>query len=136
MNLEEIFSEIIPELDKLDTMREKILELNRKGIRFCADAIKKLHRREKGVSEKINIARDYLQDLINLAKENEDFNANSFYKSFAQEYVEAIQLQNIFLHKKIVKYSDIEPRIPVVSFLLGLCDVVGELRRACLDCIR
>ena len=46
MNLNNIFAEIIKDLDELDTVREGILKLSREMVRNCSEIIKSLHRKD------------------------------------------------------------------------------------------
>ena len=136
MDLDKIFSDIIPELDKKDSVREELIKLSRLGIRNCSVAIKKLHRKEADASDYINEARMQLKKMINVVEKNPRAEMNNYLHTLYQEFVEAIALQAIFNHEEIPVPSQADPTIPAVSFLLGLCDTVGELRRACLDCVR
>jgi translin len=136
MNLDEVFQEIVSHLDKVDEVREKVLVLNRSAIRSCSEAIKKLHRREDGVDASLEKARACIVDMLAITQENPDL-VESYIDSAFQEYVEAITLKTIFAGGELTKPSEMDPpaRNPV-AYLTGLCDAVGELRRACLDAIR
>lgn len=60
------------------------------------------------------------------------------YSGFAQsayaEYVEAIALYNILIKKHFPKPSELN--VHPSAFLLGIADLIGELRRLCLDKVR
>jgi translin len=135
MNLDDIFQEIVSHLDEIDDIREKVLVLNRAAIRSCSEAIKKLHRRENGVDELIEKARSSIVDMLTITRTNPDV-GESYIDSAFQEYVEAISLKTILTGGELLKPSEMDPPAPVVAYVTGLCDTVGELRRACLDSIR
>jgi translin len=136
MELDVIFQEIIAELDAFDEIREKIMVLGRKGIRSCSEAIKKLHRREAGVDQLIEEARSTLKEMLGIAMKHPEVHVESYFDGIYQEFVEANMLQQIYAGAAMTPPSMLDPPIPAVQFLTGLCDVIGELRRAILDCIR
>ncbi|MFX0099207.1 MAG: hypothetical protein ACFFCS_06460 [Candidatus Hodarchaeota archaeon] len=136
MILEEIFKEIIAELDSIDSTRERVMVLSRDGVRACSEAIKKLHRKEAGVSGLLEKARENLKSITSIANENPKFQRSGHLITLFQEYVEALALHWIITGEEFQAPSTIEPPVPVIPYLTGLCDVIGELRRACLDCVR
>ena len=136
MLLEEIFKEIIAELDSIDSTREQVMALSREGIRACSEAIKKLHRKEAGVTDLLEKARGNLKTITTLAEENPKFQRSGHLITLFQEYVEALALHWVFSGEEFQSPSSFDPPVPVIPYLTGLCDVIGELRRACLDCVR
>ena len=134
MNLKKPFSEITELLEILYHDREEILKLSRNIVRDCSIAIKNIHRKEfdkyHGKTNKIKISHKNLLKLVNK-------NPGLFFKYLKtpeQEYVESIVFYSIISGKDIP--SPIELEINPLNFLLGLADVIGELRRYALDNIR
>lgn len=134
MNLQKIFSEITESLEILYQDREEILKLSRKIIRDCSIAIKNIHRKEFNTfQEKLNLIKIDHQSLVKLV----DKNPGVFFKYLKtpeQEYAEAIAFYSIINKKNIP--TPLELRINPLNFILGLADVIGELRRYALDNIR
>ncbi|MCK4481084.1 MAG: hypothetical protein KAV01_11195 [Candidatus Lokiarchaeota archaeon] len=134
MNLQKIFSEITESLEILYQDREEILKLSRKIIRDCSIAIKNIHRKEFNTfQEKLNSIKIDHQSLVKLV----DKNLGVFFKYLKtpeQEYTEAIAFYSIINKKNIP--TPLELRINPLNFILGLADVIGELRRYALDNIR
>ena len=134
MNLQKIFSEITESLEILYQDREEILKLSRKIIRDCSIAIKNIHRKEFNTfQEKLNSIKIDHQSLVKLV----DKNPGVFFKYLKtpeQEYTESIAFYSI-INKKIIP-TPLELRINPLNFILGLADVIGELRRYALDNIR
>ncbi len=134
MNLKKAFSEISELLDILFHDREEILNLSRNIVRDCSIAIKNIHRKEfdkfhKRI-EKIKINHENLQNLVNK-------NPGQFFKYLKtpeQEFVEAIAFFSIIDKKEIP--SPLDLKINPFNYVLGLADVIGELRRYALDNIR
>jgi translin len=134
MKLKEIFTKIIKNLDEIDNNREEILKISRQMIRNCSVAIKSIHRKEYNIyQEKIDEIKLNHTKLLEIVEQNpHDF--SRYLKTPEQEYTEAI-----CLHAIINKLDLPDPttyKISDVNYLLGLADVVGELRRFILDKIR
>ena len=134
MNLKKAFSEITELLEILYQDREKILKLSREIIRDCSVAIKNIHRKEFDKfherNAKIKIKHKDLFELVN--KHPELF--FKYLKTPEQEYVESIVFYSIISKNDIP--SPLELNINPLNFLLGIADVIGELRRYALDNIR
>ncbi|UCC19394.1 MAG: haloacid dehalogenase, partial [Promethearchaeota archaeon] len=134
MNLKQAFSEITELLENLYQDREKILKLSREIIRDCSIAIKNVHRKEfDKFQDKINkIKVDHLA-LVKLVNKNPGL-FFKYLKTPEQEISESLAFFSIISKKEIP--SPTELKIYPLNFLLGLADVIGELRRYALDNIR
>ncbi len=134
MNLEKIIEKIRARLDELDKYREKAIKLSRATIRLCGESIRAIHTRnyEKAI-DKNNFAKEKLQELKMLATNAPDF-LNSYLTIPFQEYVESNVLFRL-IQKNDFPSPD-ELHVPYVPYLLGLGDVIGELRRFALDALR
>jgi len=134
MNLEKIIEKIRAQLDELDKYREKAIKLSRGTVRLCGESIRAVHTRDyKKAIDKNNFAMEKLEELKMLAKNAPDF-LNSYLTIAFQEYVEANVLLNL-IQKNDFPSPD-ELQVPYVPYLLGLGDVIGELRRFALDALR
>ena len=134
MNLKNIFSEITKGLDELDKDREEILRISRKIIRNCSIAIKSIHRKEFDIyKEKIDEIKLKLKDLTNLVNKNPGI-FFKYLKTPEQEYAEAVCFYSIVNHLSLPSSNELN--INSLHYLLGLADVIGELRRYALDNIR
>jgi len=134
MNLKQAFSEINELLEILYQDREKILKLSREIIRDCSIAIKNIHRKEYDkFQDKIKKIKIDHQNLLKLVNKNPGL-FFKYLKTPEQEFAESIVFFSIISKKEIP--SPIELKINPLNFLLGLADVIGELRRFALDNIR
>ena len=134
MNLKKPFSEITELLEILYHDREEILKLSRKIVRDCSIAIKNIHRKEfDNYHEKINKIKINHKNLLKLVNKNPGL-FSKYLKTPEQEFTESIAFYSIINGKEIP--SPIELEINPLNFLLGLADVIGELRRYALDNIR
>ncbi|MFX1393243.1 MAG: hypothetical protein ACFFAH_06655, partial [Promethearchaeota archaeon] len=119
---------------KLDKDREEILRVSRKIIRDCSIAIKSVHRKEFDVyKEQIDEIKVNLSELANLVNKNPGI-FFKYLKTPEQEYAEAVCFYSIVNHLPVPKPNEL--KINSVHYLLGLADVIGELRRYALDNIR
>ena len=133
-NLENIIDKIDKHIDGKDKIREKTLRSSREIIIRCRKAIQCLHRNQiKEADGFIQEASTKLATLYELTKEYPDLGHAGFVENAAQEYVEAHCLYNIIRGEDLPDPDTIQTTYS--SYLLGLCDVVGELRRGALDSI-
>jgi len=134
MNLKNIFSELTKDLDNLDQDREEILRISRTIIRDCSIAIKNVHRKEFDLyQEKIETIKAHHKKLLSLINKNPGI-FFKYLKTPEQEYAEAVSFHSILTKKDLPKASDLN--IHPLNYVLGLADVIGELRRYALDNIR
>jgi len=134
MNLKKAFLEVSELLEILYQDREEILKLSRSIIRDCSIAIKTIHRKEfDKFQNKINKIKNDHQNLVNLVNKNPGVFYN-YLKTPEQEYAEAIVFYAIIKKDNIPTPFDL--KIDPINFILGLADVIGELRRYALDNIR
>lgn len=134
MNLKNIFTEIAKHLEELYNLREEILKLSRKIIRDCSIAIKHIHRKEFNMyQEKIDLIKDNHEKLVGSVNRNPGF-FFKYLKTPEQEYTESIVFYSIINKKALPTPNDL--KIIPLNYILGLADVIGELRRYALDNIR
>jgi translin len=134
-NLDKIVEKIEKCIDDKDKIREQALRSSREIIIGCRKAIQNIHQKKmKDAKQSIKKASDNLQNLYDVTKMHPDLYHAGFVENAAQELVEASCLYNV------MKGSDLpdpdELQTTYSSYLLGLCDLVGELRRTALDSIR
>lgn len=134
MDLNKIFLEITKKLDELNQDREDIIKLSREMIRNCSIAIKSIHRKEfDAYQEKIKEINNNHENLLKLINKN-PLVFGRYLKTPEQEYIEAVCLYSIIQDQPLPTPEDYG--INQVNYLLGLADVIGELRRYALDQIR
>jgi len=131
--------EIVDEIDKLLSFREKerdaMIKKSRDVIRLSGWIINAIHR---GSLEE---ARRYLEELEKAVKEflahakSDDYLFHSgLVDSTLAEYVEAAILYRLITGKGLPGLNELG--VTEISYLQGLGDVVGELRRLALDFMR
>jgi translin len=134
-NLDKIVNKIEKSIDGKDKIREQALRSSREIIIGCRKAIQCIHQDlMRDAMSNINMASVKLQELYNLTGDHPELYHAGFVENAAQELVEAYCLYNVMKGKDLPDPDEIQTTYS--SYLLGLCDLVGELRRTALDSIR
>jgi len=134
-DLESIITSIVRYLDEQYDLRELTLTLSRDIIRLSGQAIKLIHRLDfDNAAKKIEEARNKLDEINGKLVKYPEFREKGFISSAFQEYTEARLLLSLLKDDKFISSEDLG--VPCVPYLLGLGDLVGELRRHVLDSIR
>ena len=134
-NLEKIVDKIEKNIDDKDKIREQALRASRDIIIGCRKAIQYIHQDlMKDAKTNIKKASTKLQDLYGLTENHPELYHAGFVENAAQELVEANCLYNIIQKTDLPDPDELQTTYS--SYLMGLCDLVGELRRSALDSIR
>ena len=134
-NLNSIAEQIRQSFSARDTTREKMLPLCREVIRYSSTAIRTVHRQE------FEPARELLQSARNLLNEAEqattgysEFSHAGFFRDAQKEFAEASITLALVTGNQTPTPDELG--IDFTSYLNGLGEAVGELRRYILDSIR
>jgi len=134
-NLDKIVNKIEKSIDDKDKIREQALRITREIIIGCRKSIQSIHQNlMKDAKNGIKKASAKLQELYEITKNHPELYHAGFVENAAQELVEASCLYNIINGEDLPDPDDLQTTYS--SYLLGLCDLVGELRRSALDSIR
>ena len=133
--LEEIAEKIRQSFDDLNKSRDLALSQSRMLIRHCSQAIRAVHR------EDTDVMNDHLEEAGELAKAlTTGLNnyPNLYHTGYTQdalkEFAEAKITCALILNKPLPSPEEID--VIHATWLKGLSEVVGELRRRCLDLLR
>ncbi len=127
--IKDIVDEIRKKLDLKDKIREEAFIKAREIRRFSTKAVREIHK--ENFSEALNYLKRAEEIIFQLTEEEKEF---GFMREAFQEFCEAHITISIIEKKKIPKPEDL--RVPVEDYIMGLGDVVGEIRRFLLDRIR
>jgi translin len=115
--------------------RERAFAASRDVIRAAANAIRALHRDERERAEELLRASRTALDLTFAALESHDEVLHGgFVQDAAKEYAEARITAAAFAGEPWPTVTEVG--VDDASWLHGLAETVGELRRRCLDLIR
>ncbi|MEM3400027.1 MAG: hypothetical protein QXP42_04320 [Candidatus Micrarchaeia archaeon] len=128
--LERAIKNMVEELRKLEEKQDETLREGREITRMCANAVKKIHARDiEGAGRDLEKIKRRVGALKKVGTEFPHIITQTL-----QEYAEIA----IFL--SIVKRRDVptheELGVDFADYILGLCDVVGELKREMLEELR
>lgn len=131
--LHDITEQIDNELDEKDTVREVAIKSSRAVIRLSSAAIRSIHRNED-YRGKIMEAKEEALSLRGLLNEHPDLYHAGFVENALQELVEACLLIAVIEGSELPGHKDLS--VTGTVYLLGLSDLVGELRRLALEAMR
>jgi translin len=130
-NVKSSLPQISRELEKTNSSREFLIKNNREVIVNCSQAIIAIHKNDLDSARvKIKKAKSLLVKLKQKAKGDLD----RYLLTPEQELVEAVALLSVIEGKQIPTYKSI--KVSGESYILGLLDCIGELKRQVIDQIR
>jgi len=133
-NLEDIINRIEKEIDDKEKVREIALRFSRTIIINCRKSIQHLHQGHfKEAENLMRNASAQLTELYDATEKYPDLSNAGFVENAAQELVEANCFYNILQDKDLPDPQVLQTTS--TAYLLGLCDLIGELRRKSLDTI-
>ena len=132
-NMDLGIDEIEKVLMKKEEQFDKVHVKNREIVRSCSNAIKAIHAKDLGEAKKhLEAAEKELKAIEKMAGEfPEQLN------HIMQEYVEAIVVLNAVQNKEIASFTELKKHgANEVSYLNGLLDATGELKREMYEALR
>lgn len=122
-----IFSKLRKELEDRDRQREELIINSRPILKESKQAIYALHRDETAAAKKsLDEAKAGLVSLRKIVKENPSL-GDGIYGSALQEYSEAVTYYYYITENRLI--SNVEIEVDAENYLLGICDLTGELAR-------
>lgn len=115
---------------KLQKRKDRVMDISREIVRLSGKAITLMHAREIQKAKKTLITLRSLEKKLNAIEE--DFEYNSIQAH--QEYVEAYALYEILNYGRIPRQKEVG--VIELAYLLGLLDLVGELKREVFEELR
>jgi translin len=134
--LEPIAEHIRQEFEARTKARDQALAQARALTRHCAMAIRAVHRDEAaGMQEHLDEAQKLADALRNdLAEKYPDLYYAGYTQDALKEYAEASITCALVRHQALPAPEDLD--MPSFTYLNGLAESIGELRRRCLDMLR
>ena len=118
-------------LEKINSKREFLIKNNRETVILCSQAIISIHKNDLNVAKKkIAKAKSELTKL----KQKTSGDLVRYIITPEQEFVEAASLLAIIECKEIPSVKSLN--VSDESYILGLLDCIGELKRQVIDKIR
>jgi translin len=134
-NLETIAEGIRRDLSARDEAREKMLPLCRDAIRFCSQAIRAIHRQEVDIAaSNLEMAGDLVRQAETAVAAFPELGAAGLVRDAQKELAEGHITLSLVSGKDLP--SPHELHVEGASYLNGLGEAVGEVRRYVLDSMR
>ncbi|MFP3044135.1 MAG: hypothetical protein RXO22_09850 [Thermocladium sp.] len=135
MELSDIIRSIETRISVVDETRERLLKDTRDIIRTSKEVILRVAKGDLNAeSNNVNKIMNQVMNVINIAKNVPEVYYSGILDGPLAEYAEAMILYNLVKQNKYPTPEELG--IYDVPYLLGLGDVVGELRRIVLDKLR
>ncbi|MBN2421324.1 hypothetical protein JXB27_03540 [Candidatus Woesearchaeota archaeon] len=125
------FEEMRKELESFDGVREEIIAMSREIVRLSKKVIYSVHRKE--MKEADSAVAQIKKAVKNIIKGSEDseLEYSGSRRIALQEYVEAICYYEYVKTGKVPTHKEVG--VDAESYLLGICDLSGELVRNAIN---
>ena len=133
--LEKIADDIRKSFDVRTSMRDQALALTRQLTRACSLAIRAVHRNAREeMEERLAEARELADKLRRDLSQHPDLYYAGYSQDALKEFVEANVTCALIQNQPLL--TPVELGVENATYLNGLAEVVGELRRRTLDILR
>ena len=133
--LEDIANRIREKFDVLTALRDQALSEARQLTRSCSLAIRAVHRDDRAeMEEHLSKAGNLADKLRNDLRAYPDLYYAGYTQDALKEFVEANVTCALILPQSLQTPEDL--RVEEATYLNGMAEVVGELRRRILDILR
>ena len=134
-SLKTLLRKIRKELKEKDGVREKAQKDMRKATSLSKQAILLIHQKRFDEAKRlIERAKEIISRLNSASTKHPEIIYSGLFSAARQEYSEANIFLNLIEESRFVTPDGIG--VPSVDYVLGLADVIGELRRLALDALR
>jgi len=135
VSLKSLLDKIEEELKKKEEVRQELQRDMRRATRLSKQAILFVHQeRFDEARELLKKASELLVKLDEVSKDHQELVYTGLVNAAFEEYTEAQTFLTLIREERFINPEELS--IPPVSYLLGLSDVIGELRRRTLDSLR
>lgn len=135
VSLKSILDKIQRDLMRRDEVWEEVKRDMRRATRLSKQAILFVHQeRNDDAGKLLGEARGLFSKLREVSKDYPDLVYTGMVDSAFQEYTEAQTFLSLIEKDRFINPEELG--VPSISYVLGLADVIGELRRRALDAIR
>lgn len=135
MSLRNFLKRVQEEVKRKEEVRQEVQLAMRSATKLSKMAILMVHQRRFDQAEKmIKEARDLFSKIRESCKNNVDLLYTGMVDAAYQEYSEACVFLTLAKEDRFISFDEIGA--PTTAYVLGLADVIGELRRKTLDSLR
>jgi translin len=135
LSLRKLLEKVRIELKQKEEVKEEIQKNMRKATRFSKQAILYIHQARFVEAKKLLKETSKLfANLLKLSEEHPNLFFSGIVDAAFQEYTEAQVMLSLVEKEQFVSPEFLG--VPSIDYVLGLADVIGELRRRALDMLR
>jgi len=135
LSLRKLLRKVKNELKQKEEVKEEIQKNMRRATRLSKEAILLIHQRRLAEARKSLEETDRLFSILTtLVREYPELSYSGPVSAAFQEYTEAQMLLCLVEKRRFIGPQEIN--VPSIDYVLGLADVIGELRRRALDMLR
>ena len=135
LSLKTLLSRIQEELQKREKVHDEVQRDMRRATRLSKQAILFTHQeRFREAKKLLKEAAGLFVKLHSVAKTYPDMFYSGLVNAAYQEYAEAQTLLILVEENRFISPEEIN--VPSIDYVLGIADVIGELRRRALDSLR
>ncbi len=135
MSLREFIGKVQKEIERKESIRQEVQLAARSATRLSKMAIFMTHQGRYGEAERmLKEADTVFSNIKKICRDDPDLYHSGIVDAAYQEYAEAHIFLKLIKEDKFVGFEEIN--VKASSYILGLIDVIGELRRKVLDSIR
>lgn len=133
--LDDIANKVRKRFDDLDLAREKVIAMSRKIVRESADTIRAIHRGEiEAARQRLSATNAKVREMHSHASTHPVIANAGFVTDAEKEHAEANVTLAYILGEALPDPDDLG--VSEASYLNGMAEAIGELRRHIVDCIR
>jgi len=133
--IEEIVDRLRVSFDARTAARDNALSQTRTLIRFCANAIRAVHREERELAlQNLSQARELVESLHTNLAAYPDLYFAGYTQDALKEFAEANIVYGLILDDSLPDPEELH--LEPATYMQGLAEAAGELRRRCLDILR
>jgi translin len=135
LSLKKLLEKVRLELKQKEEVKEEIQKNMRRATRLSKQAILYIHQaRLKEAKKLLKETSRLFTNLSKLSENHPDLFYSGLVDAAFQEYAEAQVLLNVVEKEQFASPESLG--VPSIDYVLGLSDVIGELRRRALDMLR
>jgi translin len=120
-------------LESLYSAREWLIKRGRDVVTLCRKAVAACMRGDVNSDKHVEALKRVFEEFREFAKTYPELYYSNFYHSIESEFVEAVEFCYVIKEGRLLPYKSLG--VSPASFILGLLDVIGELKRYSLGLV-
>jgi len=137
----DVFLEVTKRLDEYYERREKAIKISRDLLRLAREIINNVHNKDFDRAHQLLLrANDIVEQINSIGKEDPRIIFSGFWTDVTKELAEAAIFKHVMERKLLGRQSKLpspgDLKISDEAWILGLCEVAGEIKREILLAVR